>query len=73
VDDVAMTLRLSPVQAEALRRRAVAEGASMQDVARRAVDAYIRAHEPEVPIGTVIDTELRRFAGAVRQLDRWQD
>lgn len=70
---MAMTLRLSPAQAEALRRRAVAEGASMQDVARRAVEAYIRAHEPEVPIATVIDGELGRFAGAVERLARWQD
>jgi len=68
-----MTLRLTPAQAEALRRRAVAEGASMQDVARRAVDAYIRAHEPEVPIAMVIDAELDRFAGAVERLSRWQD
>ena len=70
---MAMTLRLSPVQSEALRRRAVAEGASMQDVARRAVEAYIRAHEPEVRIETVIDAELHRFAGAVQRLSQWQD
>ncbi len=68
-----MTLRLSPAQSEALRRRARAEGASMQDVARRAVAAYIRAHEPEVPIDVVIDEQLGRFAGAVAHLGRWQD
>lgn len=68
-----MTLRLSPAQTEALRRRAVAEGASMQDVARRAVEAYIRAHEPEVPLAVVIDEELTRFTGAVEQLARWRD
>ncbi|TFV63600.1 UNVERIFIED_ORG: hypothetical protein E4P37_14625 [Bacillus sp. AZ43] len=70
---MAMTLRLSPAQTEALRRRAVAEGASMQDVARRAVEAYIRAHEPEVPLAVVIDEELTRFTGAVEQLARWRD
>jgi len=70
---MAMTLRLSPAQTDALRRRALAEGVSMQDVARRAVDTYIRAHEPEVPIGVVIDAELGRFAGAVERLGRWQD
>ncbi len=69
---MAMTLRFSPAQAEALRRRARAEGASMQDVARRAVEAYIRAHEPEVPLGVLIDEELARFAGAVEQLGRWR-
>jgi hypothetical protein len=70
---MAMTLRLSPAQSEALRRRALAEGASMQDVARRAVEAYIRAHETELPIGVLIDEELRRFAGAVDELATWQD
>ena len=70
---MAMTLRLSPAQTEALRRRALAEGASMQDVVRRAVEAYIRAREPEIPIGEVIDQELDRFAGAVEQLARWRD
>ena len=70
---MAMTLRLSAAQSDALRRRALAEGASMQDVARRAVDAYIRAHEPEVPIAVLIDEELVRYAGAVAQLSRWQD
>lgn len=70
---MAMTLRLSTAQAEALRRRARAEGASMQDVARRAVEEYIRAHEPETPIGVVIDGELDRFAGALQRLGRWAD
>lgn len=68
-----MTLRLSTVQTEALRRRAAAEGRSMQDVAQRALAEYIRAHEPELPIGVVIDAELARFAGAVEHLGRWQD
>jgi hypothetical protein len=70
---MAMTLRLTAAQSDALRRRALAEGASMQDVARRAVDAYIRAHEPEVPIETVIDAELNRFSRAVEHLARWRD
>lgn len=70
---MAMTLRLSPAQSDALRRRALAEGVSMQDVARRAVESYIRAHEPEVPLGVLIDSELDRYAGAVAQLGRWQD
>ena len=70
---MAMTLRLSATQSDALRRRALAEGASMQDVARRAVESYIRAHEPEVPIGVLIDMEFHRYAGAVAELSRWQD
>jgi hypothetical protein len=70
---MAMTLRLSTAQSEALRRRAAVEGASMQDVARRAVEAYIRAHEPEIPVDVLIDEELSRFGGALEQLARWQD
>jgi len=70
---MAMTLRLSPEQTEALRRRARIEGTSMQDVARRAVAAYVQALEPEVPLAVLIDEELDRFAGAVEQLGRWQN
>lgn len=70
---MAMTLRLSQEHSDALRRRARAEGASMQDVARRAVEDYLRAHEPEIPIGVVIDEQLGRFAGAVEFLGRWRD
>ena len=70
---MAMTLRLSPDQAAALRRRALAEGSSMQDVARRALDAYIRSREPEVPLGVVVDEQLARFAAAVEELRRWRD
>jgi hypothetical protein len=70
---MAMTLRLTAAQSEALRRRAQAEGTSMQDVARRAVESYIRSHEPEVPIDVLVDRELDRYAGAVEQLARWRD
>jgi hypothetical protein len=70
---MAMTLRLTAAETAALRRRAGVEGASMHDVVRRAIEEYIRAHEPEAPIETVIDQELTRFAGAVAHLGRWQD
>jgi hypothetical protein len=70
---MAMTLRLTAAETTALRRRAAVEGASMQTVVRRAIEEYIRAHEPEAPIEVVIDQELCRFAGAVVQLGRWQD
>lgn len=68
-----MTLRLTPGQTQALRRRAAAERTSMQEVAKRAVEEYIRAHEPNVPIDVLIDEEVGRFAGAMEQLGRWQD
>ena len=70
---MAMTLRLDRRQTDALRRRAQAERTSMQDVALRAVDEYIRTHEPEVPVEVVIDQELGRFADALQRLARWQD
>ena len=70
---MAMTLRLSPQETQALRSCASAEGASMQDVARRAVAAYVRSHEPDVPFEALLDQELARFAGAVEWLGRWQD
>jgi hypothetical protein len=70
---MAMTLRLTAAQSEALRHQAAAEGASMQDVARRAVESYIRSHEPDVPVGVLVDRELDRYAGAVEHLARWRD
>lgn len=41
---MAMTLRLSEAQTEALRRKAEAEHRSMQQVAQAAIDAYV--HQP---------------------------
>jgi hypothetical protein len=46
---VAMTLRLTDEQAEALRRRAEAEHRSMQQVALAAIDAYMRQTAPALP------------------------
>jgi predicted transcriptional regulator len=42
---MAMTLRLSPEETDALRARAEAEGRSMQEVARQAVVEYA-THRP---------------------------
>jgi hypothetical protein len=44
--DVAMTLRLSDEQTEALRRKAEAEHRSMQQVALAAIDAYVHQVAP---------------------------
>lgn len=70
---MAMTLRLSPEQTDALRRRALAEQTSMQAIVHRALDQYIRAAEPDVPVEVLIDQEVARFAGAVEDLARWPD
>lgn len=43
---MAMTLRLSEEQTEALRRKAEAEHRSMQQVARAAIDAYVLQPTP---------------------------
>jgi hypothetical protein len=43
---MAMTLRLSDDQAEALRRKAEAEHRSMQQVALAAIDAYVHQATP---------------------------
>jgi predicted transcriptional regulator len=42
---MAMTLRLSDEEQDALRRRAADEGISMQEVARRAVRQYVGLEE----------------------------
>ena len=42
---VAMTLRLTDDESDALRRRAEAEGRSMQEVVRAAVREYVEEHD----------------------------
>ena len=65
---MAMTLRLTDEETEALRARAEREGRSMQDVARRAVREYIgRTSEREL-LDEVLDTELPRYAEALERL-----
>lgn len=44
---MAMTLRLSEEQTEALRQKAEAEHRSMQQVAQAAIDAYVRQPTPQ--------------------------
>jgi plasmid stability protein len=65
---MAMTLRLTEDETDALRLRASREGRSMQDVARTAVREYIdRASRRELLDG-VLDQELPRYAEALRRL-----
>jgi hypothetical protein len=65
---MAMTLRLTDDEADALRKRAQREGRSMQDVAREAVRDYIeRASRTEL-VDRVLDEELPRYAEALRRL-----
>ncbi len=65
---MAMTLRLTSDEADALRLRAEIEGRSMQDVAREAVRSYIEAHSRQELLQRVLDEELPRYAEALRRL-----
>jgi plasmid stability protein len=65
---MAMTLRLSDDETEALRLRAQREGRSMQEVARAAVREYIERTSRRELLDEVLDAELPRFAEALRRL-----
>lgn len=63
-----MTLRLDDDETDALRRRAARESRSMQEVARQAVREYVESHSRADLIDDVLDTELPRYAEALRRL-----
>jgi len=65
---MAMTLRLTDEETDALRRRAQREGRSMQDVAREAVRAYIDRTSRRELLDQVLDDELPRYAEALERL-----
>lgn len=65
-----MTLRLTDLDAEALRRRAQVEGVSMQDVVQRALRQYIERQSRADLIDQVLDAELPRYAEALERLAR---
>ncbi|MEA2217820.1 MAG: hypothetical protein QOJ35_446 [Solirubrobacteraceae bacterium] len=65
---MAMTLRLSEDETEALRARARLEGRSMQEIARRAVREYIDRTSRRELLDRVLDEELPRYAEALERL-----
>jgi predicted transcriptional regulator len=65
---MAMTLRLTPEETEALRLRARRERRSMQDVARQAIREYVEEHSRAELLDQVMDEELPRYAEALRRL-----
>jgi hypothetical protein len=65
---MAMTLRLTDEETEALRRRAQRESRSMQDVARQAVREYVENHSRAELLDQVLDEELPRYAEALERL-----
>lgn len=67
---MAMTLRLTDDETDALRRRADLEGRSMQEVARQAVREYVETHSRAELLEQVLDTELPRYAEALERLSQ---
>lgn len=65
---MAMTLRLTDDETDALRRRAQREGRSMQEVARAAVRDYIDRTSRRELLNEVLDEQLPRYAEALRRL-----
>jgi hypothetical protein len=60
---MAMTLRLSDEQADALRRKAEAEHRSMQQVALTAIDAYVHQATPERRQSVPVSELMTLFQG----------
>jgi len=65
---MAMTLRLSDEQSDALRRRASKEGRSMQQVALSALDEYILRTEDDELTDRLAERGAERFAELLRRL-----
>jgi predicted transcriptional regulator len=65
---MAMTLRLTDDETDALRQRAEREGRSMQEVARAAVREYIDRTSRQELLDEVLDEDLPRYAEALRRL-----
>ncbi|PVZ03941.1 ribbon-helix-helix protein, CopG family [Actinomycetospora cinnamomea] len=67
---MAMTLRLTDEESEALRRRAEAEQRSMQEVARAAVREYVERHERDDAVEQAATWVTTNFREALDRLGR---
>ena len=67
---MAMTLRLTDEEQEALRRRAEEEGVSMQDAARRAVREYVARGEHRDRVRAAAARVKAAHADALERLGR---
>lgn len=65
---MAMTLRLTDDEQEALRRRASLDGTSMQDAARRAVREYVAKSDHRDRVASAAGLVMERHADALRRL-----
>jgi hypothetical protein len=67
---MAMTLRLTDDEQDALRRRAEEEGISMQDAARRAVREYVARGEHRDRVKAAAERVKTAHADALERLGR---
>lgn len=67
---MAMTLRLTEQEADALRLRAGVENRSMHEIARQAVREYIERTSRRELLDRVLDEEIPRYAEALERLGR---
>jgi predicted transcriptional regulator len=67
---MAMTLRLSDEETDALRRRAELESRSMQDVVKQALLEYVEHHSRADLLQAVLDEELPRYSEALDRLGK---
>lgn len=65
---MAMTLRLTDEEQEALRRRAALDGTSMQEAARRAVREFVVKAEHRDRVAAAADLIMERHDEALRRL-----
>jgi hypothetical protein len=68
VTTVAMTLRFTDAETQALRAQAAAEHRSMQDVARRAIVEYIERRRRERQVDAAVDRVRERDVELLRLL-----
>lgn len=65
---MAMTLRLTDQEQQALRERAASEGISMQEVARRAIRDYVARSEHRAKVSKAADLVFAVHADAIERL-----
>ena len=65
---MAMTLRLTEEERDALRRRASLDGTSMQEAVRRAVREYVAKAEHRDRVASAAELVMERHADALRRL-----
>ena len=65
---MAMTLRLTEAEQDALRQRANLDGTSMQEAARRAVREYVARADHRDRVASAAELIMERHAEALRRL-----